>query len=212
MLFSSEETMKYDWRKEEKTIYAPKAEPQVHTIPKQTYITIKGEGNPNEQEFADRVEVLYALAYGIRMAPRNGVDIEGYYDYGVYPLEGIWSTKNPDDVYDKSKYTYTIMIRQPDFVNQKDFDTVLKKVKLKKNLPLLDNIKFEELEDGKIIQILHNGTYDNETASFNIMKEYMKEHGLKQRCFEHREIYLNDSRKTAPDKLKTILRYFLEEE
>lgn len=212
MLFSSEETMKYDWRKEEKELYAPKTKPQVQLVPKQKYIKIKGEGNPNEQEFADRVEALYALAYGIRMAPRNGVDIEGYYDYGVYPLEGIWSTKNPDDVYDKSKYTYTIMIRQPDFVNQKDFDTVLEKVKLKKNLPLLDNIKFEELEDGKIIQILHNGTYDNETASFNIMKEYMKEYGLKQRCFEHREIYLNDSRKTAPDKLKTILRYFLEEE
>jgi len=211
VLFPSEENMKYDWRKEEKEVYAPKTKPQVQRIPKQNYIAITGVGDPNEQAFASKVEALYTLAYGIRMAPRNGIEIDGYYDYGVYPLEGVWGTSNPNDVYDKSKYTYTIMIRQPDFVSKLDFDTVLEKVKLKKKLPLLDEITFETIEDGFVLQILHKGTYDNETSSFNIMKEYMHEHNLKQRQFEHREIYLNDFRRTAPENLKTILRYFLEE-
>ncbi|MDF9836141.1 hypothetical protein M2475_001717 [Breznakia sp. PF5-3] len=201
--------MKYDWKKEEKEIYMPKAKPEIRVIDKQKYIMIDGEGNPNEEAFAKRVEALYAVAYGIRMAPRSNYEIKGYYEYGVYPLEGIWSTKNPDNVLDKSQYTYTIMIRQPAFVTQHVFEEILEKVKIKKKLPLLEDVRFEEMEDGEVVQMMHQGTYDDEPASFALMKEYMKEQGYKQRCFEHREIYLNDARRVSKDKLKTVLRYFI---
>lgn len=199
--------MKYDWKKEEKALYAPKGKVQYGVVDKQTFITIKGEGNPNETDYANRIQALYAVAYGIKMAPKSGVVINGYYDYSVYPLEGIWCTKDADDLLDKSQFMYTMMIRQPSFVSRAVFETVVEKVKKKKKLNLLDEVKLEVIEDGAMVQILHIGTYDDEPRSFALMNAYMEEHDLKRCSFKHREIYLSDPRRTVPEKLKTILRY-----
>lgn len=80
--------MKFEWRKKEKDLYIPKQKPELVTVPKQKFLMIQGKGNPNHEEFAERVGVLYSLAYAIRMMPRNGYTPEGYFEYTVYPLEG----------------------------------------------------------------------------------------------------------------------------
>ncbi len=205
--------MKYEWRKKEKHLYLPKEEPQLIEIPEHKFLTIEGNGNPNGPDFAERVGVLYSLAYGVRMMPRNGFEPEGYYEYTVYPLEGIWSISEDakkKKTWSKEDLTYKIMIRQPDFVTENVAEEALKIVERKKPHHLLKEAKFETITDGLALQILHLGPYDDEPASFAKMNAYMEANGLLKRKQDHREIYLTDARKTNPDKQKTVLRYFVE--
>lgn len=206
--------MKHSWRKEEKEIYLPKAVPTIVDIPEYNYFVVHGEGNPNDQDFARKVEMLYTLSYAIRMMPKNGFTPERYNEYTVYPLEGIWDlteTGRMQDTLNKNELVYDIMIRQPDFVNaevvKKAFQIVAKK---KKEITELHKVSFVKRADEKCLQILHLGPYDDEPESFNKMKNYMSEHHLEQRTFVHKEIYLSDPRKTEPEKMKTVLRYFLQ--
>lgn len=111
--------LKYEWRKQEKNLYIPKQKPELVTIPEQKFFLIKGKGNPNEHEFAEKIGVLYSLAYAVRMMPKQGYTPDGYYEYTVYPLEGIWDLTEKGrelDTLNKDELLYTIMIRQPDFV------------------------------------------------------------------------------------------------
>lgn len=201
--------MKHEWRKHEKELYGVKEKVEQKYIGKQKFIMIDGKGNPNEEIFSKKIETLYGLSYGIKMLPKNGVTPEGYYDYTVYPLEGIWTTSDPSDVFNKDKYEYTIMVRQPEFVTQELFDQVMEKVRKKKPNLLFDEAYFGEIEDGECVQILHIGSYDDEPRSFALMKEYINEHGLKRERFDHREIYLSQPGKVDVSKMKTILRYFV---
>jgi len=112
--------MKHEWRKKEKELYIPKQKPELVTVPEQIFFMIKGSGNPNNEDFAERIGVLYSLAYAIRMMPKNGYTPEGYFEYTVYPLEGIWDLSEEGrqlEELDKDELLYTIMIRQPDFVS-----------------------------------------------------------------------------------------------
>src|SRR5690606_14840069 len=97
----------------------PKAVPELLTIPEQKFIMIQGIGNPNDKPFAEKIEVLYSIAYAIRMMPKQGFTPEGYNEYTVYPLEGLWGLTEEGrhlETLDKNELMYTIMIRQPDFV------------------------------------------------------------------------------------------------
>ena len=87
--------MKHEWRKAEKEVYMQKLNPVMTFIPPQQFLIIKGQGNPNSEDFAKRIQTLYVLSYTLKMMPRKGVEIVGYYDYTVYPLEGFWTM--PDD-------------------------------------------------------------------------------------------------------------------
>ena len=196
--------MKYEWKKQEKDFYLPKDTPTLITIPKQKFFAIKGKGNPNEADFSERVSVLYSLAYAVRMMPKSGFTFDGYYEYTVYPLEGVWENT---DVSDKSSFIYTIMIRQPDFVTSDISEKAFETTKRKKPHPLLAEAFFCEMEDGLSVQMLHNGNYDNEPVSFAKMQAFMSENGLVRNSNNHREIYLSDATKTDRDKLKTVLRY-----
>lgn len=207
--------IKHEWRKEEKEIYLPKNSPQLLTIPKFHYFMLSGKGNPNNQGYADDIGVLYSLSYAIKMRPKNGVTPEGYFDYTVYPLEGIWDLAEEArhlDYLDKDHFIYTIMIRQPDFVTNELANQVLSEVKLKKPHVLLDEVRFESVEEGLCVQMLHIGSYDEEPKSFSIMEEYCTNHQLKRISKIHKEIYLSDYRKTEESKLKTILRFQVKEE
>ena len=82
--------MKHEWRKKEKNLYVPKQRPELITVPELKFFMIKGTGNPNSEEFSERIEVLYSLAYSVKMMPKKGYNPEGYFEYTVYPLEGIW--------------------------------------------------------------------------------------------------------------------------
>ncbi|WP_312649772.1 GyrI-like domain-containing protein [Aminipila sp.] len=196
--------MKHEWKKHEKQLYSPKTETQLLTVPKQKYFAIKGVGNPNSEDFAERIAVLYSLGYAVRMMPKSGFTPEGYFEYTVYPLEGVWEAC---DMSNKDSYVYTIMIRQPDFVTSKIAEMALQIAKKKKPHSLLDETYFCEIEDGLSVQILHEGDYDDEPFSFEKMLEFMKENGFTRKLDTHREIYLSDARKVERDKLKTILRY-----
>lgn len=201
--------MKYEWRKQEKTLYGVKQKPVVVEVPKQQFIVIRGKGNPNEADFSERISALYALAYAIKMQYKKDMkdksDTE-VTDFTVYPLEGLWENGD-ESAFDKSKLTYTLMIKQPDFIRQKDVIKAFETVKKKKPNDLYDEIGFEEVEDGKSIQILHMGSYDDELKSFALMDQLTNDLNLTRTADFHREIYLSNRNRTAEDKQKTILRY-----
>ena len=113
--------MKHEWRKHEKNLYMPKQKPELVNVPEQKFFILEGRGNPNSDEFAEKVNVLYSLAYAVRMMPKQGFTPEGYFEYTVYPLEGLWDLTEEGrkmDKLDKDQLIYSIMIRQPDFVTE----------------------------------------------------------------------------------------------
>ena len=204
--------MKHEWRKVEKDIYLPKAKPELIKIPKFKYLVISGKGNPNQEDFAKRVEALYILSYAIRMMPKSGYKPPGYFEYTVYPLEGVWDlTEEGRELQDKGilkkeELVYEIMIRQPNFVDKNVFDKALEKA-MKKDNYYINKVRLEEITDDLSVQMLHIGSYDTEPETFKVMREYINNNSLELLDLRHREIYLSDPRKIAPDKLKTVLRW-----
>lgn len=202
---------KVDYKKDFKALYLPKIEPEIVNVPEATYLMIEGEGDPNGEEFGVSVEALYALSYAVKMSYKGPKVPKEYYEYTVFPLEGVWDLIDKTIHFtDKRNYKYTLMIRQPDFLSSELFEYFLEETKKKKKNPKLGNVKLASSKDGLSIQILHKGSYDDEPASFEKMETYCKEMGYKRICKTHREIYLSDPRKTATDKLKTVLRYKVE--
>lgn len=204
--------MKYDWKKAEKNIYLPKTEPVFIKIPPFKFFTITGKGDPNDKSFAEYIGVLYSLSYAVKMSPKNGFAPKSYFDYTVYPLEGIWDiseeAKNkPMKKLDKNSLVFNLMIRQPEFVTQSFAEEVIEKTKKKKPYPLLEKVKFDIIGDGDSIQMMHIGSYDREPESFKKMEAYCQHLNLTRESKRHREIYLSDARKISPDKLKTVLRF-----
>lgn len=204
--------MKYEWRKQEKHLYLPKATPQIADIPPFKFLTIKGAGNPNEQAFQDYISALYAVSYAIKMNLKKRTPPRGYQDYTVYPLEGVWdineeARKKFNGRINKDDLVFTLMIRQPDFVSE-SFAAEMKDLAInKKPNPLLKHVKLEQITEGKCIQMMHIGSYDSEPESFRIMEAYATENNLKRTSKIHREIYITDFRKVSADKLKTVLRF-----
>lgn len=204
--------MKYEWRKSEKNIYLPKNKPEIIDLPKFNFFTIAGQGNPNDDFFGDYIKVLYSMSYGVRMSYKAGIEPKGFFEYTVYPLEGEWDIteevkKKGIKKFNKNDLVFNLMIRQPEFVTNDFFRKLLGIMKKEKPLALLDKVKFEQIEDGKCIQMMHIGSYDDEPASFKLMEEFAKEQGSKRASRKHREIYITDARKVAPEKLKTVLRF-----
>ncbi|MCK9859226.1 GyrI-like domain-containing protein [Paenibacillus sp. ATY16] len=202
--------MKYEWKKNNKRLYLPKNPPSVIEVPAMNYFMLNGKGNPNHPEFAEAVGVLYSLSYTVKMLPKKGDAPEGYYEYAVFPLEGIWDLEEEARqaaVLDKDKLVYTLMIRQPDFVTEGLALEVIETVSKKKPHPLLSNVTFGQLKEGLCVQMMHHGPYDDEPASFEKMEQYCEEQGLRRISKLHKEIYISDARKTQPEKLKTVLRF-----
>jgi len=207
--------LKYEWRKQDKKLYIPKTNPEIITLKPYKYIKVTGEGNPNSENFQKGVETLYGLSYGLKMAPRNKVTIEGYYDYTVFPLEGRWNlTKEGIKKYNqgipitelKDFFSYEIMIRQPEFITNEIFDLIKERVFTKKKNTILEAELYTS-EEMLICQALHIGSYDNEPATFRLMEEFCENESYKRKSKSHIEIYIGDPRKTDIEKLKTTLRF-----
>lgn len=202
--------MKHEYRKHEKELYLPKTKPELITIPKQKFIMIDGEGDPNSVSFTEKVGTLYPIAYAIKNFYKTNYIPDGYFDYTVYPLEGVWDLSEKGKESNKlikKELVYTIMIRQPDFVTEEMFISALNNVKNKKDNKLFDEVRFETMEDGLAVQIMHIGPYDDEPQSFNKMKEFIEDNNLRISDLRHREIYISDARKVVKEKLRTVLRY-----
>ncbi len=209
--------MKHEWKKAEKQFYLPKNKPEIIDVPAFTFFTIEGKGNPNDAFFSEYIGVLYSLSYAVKMSPKKGIQPPGYFDYTVYPLEGIW------DISDEAKQIFTgkinkdellfkLMIRQPSFVDDAFAQRIIELTKKKKPHELLEDVRFEEITDGLCVQMLHEGSYDTEPESFVCMEDFAARENLSRTSKTHREIYLSDARKVSPEKLKTVLRFGVKNE
>lgn len=203
---------KVDFKKDFKQLYLPKSSPELIQVPKMNFIMVEGCGDPNEGEFSKAVEALYSLSYAVRMSYKSQDVPEGYYEYTVFPLEGVWDlVDRTKPSTDKSNYKYTLMIRQPDFLTEQGFQRFLEQVKVKKPNLFLETARFEPVEEGLCCQMMHTGSYDDEPASFARMEAFCAEKGYRRDSKLHREIYLSDPRKTKPEKLRTVLRFHAEQ-
>ena len=206
------EMTKLEWKKQEKHIYLPKSTPCVIEIPEFKYFQISGQGNPNSPEFAQCIKVLYNLSYALKMLPKKGISPSGFFDYAVYPLEGIWDISEEAKVLnsttlDKNSLVYNLMIRQPDFVSMELAEEIKQTVVNKTKNQKVNQVYFGLIKEGKCVQMLHTGSYDNESQSFKLLENFCHENSLTRISKQHREIYLSDFRKVPEHKLRTVLRY-----
>jgi hypothetical protein len=197
---------KIDFKKESKHLYQPSAnEVEQVNVPTMNYLMADGEGDPNiSPAFAAIVEVLFSLAYTLKFMVKKGVLA---IDYGVMPLEGLWWA---GDMYafsaaDKSRWKWTLMIMQPEFITKKMVDAAIAEVKEKKNPAALSTVRFEALAEGSAAQIMHIGPFSEESPNILRVHQFIESSGHK-RVGKHHEIYMSDIRKTAPSKWKTIIR------
>ena len=205
--------MPFDFKKEYKEFYMPKDKPEIVTIPKMNYIAVRGKGNPNEEdcEYKKSIELLYGIAYTIKMSKKGDHKIEGYFDYVVPPLEGFWWQENVDgiDYNHKENFQWISVIRLPDFVTKADFDWAIEEATRKKKIDF-SKVEFLEIEEGLCVQCMHSGSYDDEPATVAAMDKFIADNGYENDISDtrrHHEIYLSDARKVAPEKLKTVIRH-----
>lgn len=205
--------MAFDYKKEYKEFYIPKNKPAIVDIPVMNYIAVRGQGNPNEEgsEYKKSIELLYGIAYTIKMSKKGSHHIEGYFDYVVPPLEGFWWQEDQEgiDYAHKEEFKFISVIRLPDFVTKEDFDWAIQEATAKKKMDF-SKVEFMTYEEGLCVQCMHIGSYDDEPATVELMHKYMEEQGYALDINDnrlHHEIYLSDARKVAPEKLKTVVRH-----
>jgi hypothetical protein len=196
---------KIDFKKQLKELYsASAAKISIVEVPDMNYLSIDGQGDPNNsQEFSDAVEALYSVAYSIKFDIKKSKGT----DFGVMPLEGLWWCNEIElfSMNNKREWKWTLQVMQPNLVSESDYKKALTEVAAKKKLLLLSKIRYESYCDGLAVQVLHIGPYDNEESNIKRLHTFIDENGF-SKTGKHREIYLSDARKTAPDRLKTILR------
>ena len=205
--------MAFDFKKEYKEFYMPPQKPVIVDVPAANYIAVRGKGNPNDAdgEYKKSIEILYSVAYTIKMSKKTDYRMEGYFDYIVPPLEGFWWQDGVDgfDVAKKDEFSWISVIRLPDFVRKTDFEWAVKQAEHKKKIDC-SKAEFFTINEGLCVQIMHIGPFDSEPVSVAVMDKYLEENGYKNDITVnrmHHEIYLSDARKTAPEKLKTVIRH-----
>ena len=197
---------KLDLKKQWKHLYQPKAGVIVAVdVPSLTYLMVDGQGDPNtSQSFSEAIEALYSLSYTLKFTLRK---IPRSIDYGVMPLEGLRWADDPRAFHlaDKSAWKWTTMILQPEFIAQQEVNAAFEQVRKKKNPVALDRVRFGTLEEGQSAQVMYLGPFSEEGPTIQRMHDFIHAAGKELRG-KHHEIYLSDPRRTAPEKLKTILR------
>jgi len=204
----------YDFKKEFKQLYTPKTTPSIVDVPEMTFIMVDGKGNPNTSaEYQAAISALYTLSYSIKMSKMGSEQPEGYFDFVVPPLEGLW--QGPDggvivDITDKDSFHWTSMIRVPDFVTPEVFEQTRLSLAEKRSEVDLSIARLQKFTEGLSAHIMHIGPYDDEPKSTSVLEQFIEESGYVTdfTCTRrHHEIYLGDPRRVAPEKLKTIIRY-----
>lgn len=205
--------MAFDYKKEYKEFYMPPKKPTIVDVPKMNYIAVRGQGNPNEEdgEYKKAIELLYGIAFTIKMSYKGTHKIEGYFQYVVPPLEGFWWQDNVTgiDYSQKEKFQWIAVIRLPDFVTKEEFDWAVEEATKKKKEDF-SKVEYFTYKEGMCIQCMHIGSYDEEPLTVEKMHAYMEEQGYELDITEerlHHEIYLSDPRRTSEEKLKTVVRH-----
>ncbi len=205
--------MAFDFKKEYREFYLPKDKPGIVTVPRMNYVAVRGRGDPNAEdgEYRQSIGVLYGVAYTIKMSRKGGRRLEGYFDYVVPPLEGFWWQEGVEgvDYAHKEAFQWISAIRLPDFVTEDDLAWAVEEATRKKKADF-SKAEFLAREEGLCVQCMHLGPYDAEPATVSRMHAYAEAQGYVPDLTEtrlHHEIYLSDARKTAPEKLKTVIRH-----
>lgn len=202
-LFNGEKMNKLDLIKADKSYYAAKREPQVVEVHPYNYLSVSGISAPEDEVFMKAIEALYAVAYGIKFAYK-----EKNKDFVVPKMEGQWWVEGdlPFDQTPREEWHWNIVIPMPDFVNNQAVEAAVQSAIAKKGSPTISEVEFKPLNEGKSVQILHIGSYEEEGPTLEKLFQFAEEQGLEINGYHH-EIYLSDPRRTAPEKLRTILRY-----
>lgn len=205
--------MAFDFKKEYKEFYMPKNTPQIITVPVTNYIAVRGKGDPNQEggAYQKALNILYAVAYTIKMSYKGTHKIEGFFEYVVPPLEGFWWQDHVAgvDYSNKDTFNWISVIRLPDFVTKEDFNWAVEEAGGKKKLDC-SSAEFLTVDEGLCVQIMHMGPFDEEPATVAVMDEYLHENGYINDMSDirlHHEIYLSDTRKVQPAKWKTVIRH-----
>lgn len=185
---------------------AKRGEFRVLEVPEQRYLMVDGHGDPNTSPlYTAALEALYPVAYKLKFASKRELGR----DYTVPPLEGLWRAEDPalfTTARDKSRWDWTMMILVPDWLGHDEFERAIAEAGAKSRPERLGDIRFEPLTEGLCVQTLHVGSYDDEAPVLARMHdEFIPAQGLRMTGIHH-EIYLSDARRTAPEKLRTILR------
>lgn len=196
---------KIDYKEQEKHLYNPsKVEFEIVEVPPMNFLMIAGEGDPNtSQEFQEATQTLYPVSYNLKFKSKREMGV----DYGVLPLEGLWWADDMDDfiAMNKESWSWTLMMRQPDHISKGVVQVAMEEVQAKKDPPALAKLRFEPFQEGLSVQIMHIGPYESEGPSIARMHAFIEAEGY-QLTGKHHEIYLSDPNRTAPEKIRTILR------
>ena len=197
---------KVDLKKELDSYRARHGEFRVVEVPPEQYLMVDGQGDPNTaQEYTDALAALYPVAYKLKFASRADLDR----DYVVMPLEAIWWASDMDaftSARDTSAWHWTAMILVPDWIVTDMYDAVVAELARKDPPACLDEVRLEALREGRCVQTLHVGSYDDEAPVLAEMHhEFIPRSGL-QKAGRHHEIYLSDPRRVQRSRLRTILR------
>ena len=205
--------MAFDFKKEYKEFYMPKNKPGIVTVPPMNYIAVRGKGDPNTEdgEYQQAMNMLYGIAFTVKMSKLGDHRIEGYFDYVVPPLEGFWWQDGVVgvDYAHKENFRWISVIRLPDFVSVEDFKWAVEEATRKKKADF-SKAEFLTFDEGLCVQCMHIGPYDTEPATVSLMHAYAEQQGYMPDITDkrlHHEIYLSDARKVAPEKLKTVIRH-----
>jgi len=197
---------KLDFKKQLKHLYNPSSKQvTVEDVPEMNFLMIDGEGDPNTSEaYQDAIETLFGVSYALKFAIKRG---ESGIDFAVMPLEGLWWVEDMTQfsMENKDAWKWIAMIMQPAYVTQQLLEEAVKQVEKKKGLPSLSDMRFETFHEGTAAQIMYFGPYSEEALTIDKIHGFIRDQGYRLRG-KHHEIYLSDPRRTAPHKLKTIIR------
>ena len=204
--------MAFDYKKEYREFYLPPKKPAIAEVPLMRFVAVRGQGNPNEEggAYQRALNLLYGLAYTMKMSKMGDHRMEGYFDYVVPPLEGLWWQEGTEtvDLAHKEALCWIAMIRLPEFVTQAEFRWAQEEAARKKGGDYSAAAYFE-YEEGTCVQCMHVGSYDAEPATLAAMQAFAGANGWRLDLSDirrHHEIYLSDPRRCAPERLKTVLR------
>ena len=205
--------MAFDFKKEQKEFYQPPKKPALITVPPMNFVAVCGKGDPNdpEGEYQAAMELLYGIAFTLKMSYKGSHKIEGFYEYVVPPLEGLWHQPGVEgvDYTHKETFEWTSMLRLPEFVTREEFDWAVQEATAKKKKDF-SKAEFFSYDEGLCVQCMHVGPYDTEPETLAQMDAFAAAQGYVVDFSEtrfHHEIYLSDPRRTAPEKWKTVLRH-----
>jgi hypothetical protein len=205
-LKEEDDLAKTDLKKELKHLYsAPKGEPEMVEVPPLKYLMVDGRGYPGTSiEYQEAMEVLYGMAYTLKFKLKRGPLAA---DYVVMPLQGLWWVPNMEEFSTaaKDEWQWTSMILQPPEVTPEMFEEAREELRKKKDPAAIDRVRLEEYEEGLSAQVMHLGPYSEEEPTIARLHEFIREqgHGLRGK---HHEIYMSDPRRTAPERIRTIIR------